>query len=255
MMSRRQKILIANWKMHHHRKTAQEFLDQVVPSLDDFSNIDLAIAPPAPMLDFVGRHLPKKVALASQNVFYAESGAFTGEYSASQIKELGVKYCIVGHSERRNLFFETDQDVFKKIEACMRAHIIPIVCIGESAAIYEQNLTEQKIKEQLKFIVNSRKNYLEHELIIAYEPIWAIGTGKRAERHDIEKIHHLIRENIYETLGKSVANSQRIIYGGSVTTENIEEIAFLPGVDGVLVGGASLQAASFLSMVKALQDV
>jgi triosephosphate isomerase len=251
----RKKLLVANWKLNHNRKSARAFFDNVVPSMNLFSAIDTAIAPVAPMLDFVSQMLVgKNIMLAAQNVFYAEKGAFTGEWSAEHLAELGVAYCIVGHSERRKLFFETDDDVLKKAQSCLRSRIIPVICVGESFLEREQKHTNDVIKKQILTVISGLVEPFT-ELSFAYEPIWAIGTGKTATCTQIQEIHQLIRMLLSEVFGKTKAYNFRILYGGSVTAENIREIVSMPDVDGALVGGASLQAASFLSMFETLHDV
>ncbi len=252
----RKKILIGNWKLNHNQKSAREFFAEVLPASRTGWSIDVAIAPVAPMLDFVSRLLVNEnLALAAQNVFYEDKGAFTGEWSAEHLRELGVKYCIVGHSERRKLFFESNEDVRRKTESCFRQNVIPVVCVGESASEQEQGQTNRVIENQVLAVIKGLKVPTSCELIFAYEPVWAIGTGKTATSEQAQKVQQFMRSLISEVMGEAPAAATRIIYGGSVSAENIREIVFMPDIDGALVGGASLHAASFLSMVKRLDDI
>ncbi|HXW53329.1 MAG TPA: triose-phosphate isomerase [Myxococcota bacterium] len=252
----RKKILIGNWKLNHNRKSAQDFFDEVIPESKIGWPIDVAVAPVAPMLDFVGRIIAKvRIELAAQNVFYENQGAFTGEWSAAHLKELGVRYCIVGHSERRRMFFESDEDVRKKARSCLGQEIVPVVCVGESLAERELGQTNDLIRNQVLAVIRDFRAEEPGEFIIAYEPIWAIGTGKTASREEAQEVHQFIRGLIREVLGEPMGSFTRIIYGGSVTGQNIREIAAMPDIDGALVGGASLHAASFLSMVEGLHDI
>lgn len=248
---RRKKLLVGNWKLHHTQESARDFFKSLTPSLAK-PLIDMAIAPTAPMLSFVQSLLPDGlISLCAQNVFYEPKGAFTGEWSAQQIAELGVKYCIVGHSERRVLFFENDQVVCKKAQACINASIIPIICVGESEQERLLGQTDSVIERQVQAVL-ANEALTGDNFVVAYEPVWAIGTGKTATKEDAQLIHGLIRSLIAKRLGNHEASKVRILYGGSVNPLNIREICAMPDIDGALVGGASLQAASFLSMVEEL---
>ncbi len=248
----RRKLLIGNWKLNHNRPSAAAFVDDL--RLEGKLSIDCAVAPVAPMLQWVGeliKNLP--MSLAAQNVYFADKGAFTGEWSVAHLQELGVSYCIVGHSERRALFGETDDVVAKKSRACLDSDVKPVICVGESLAEREAGKTEEIIERQVKVVLSCLDNQ-RAPLIFAYEPIWAIGTGKSATPAQAEAVHQLIRQQTQKILGAGLAQESRILYGGSVNAENIGDIAACANVDGALVGGASLQADSFLSMVKTLQD-
>ncbi len=247
---KRRKLLIGNWKLNHSFRSAKEFLDNLGPLNN---SIDSAIAPVSLMLDFVSQRLPQGLKLAAQNVFYESKGAFTGEHSAEQLAELSVSFCIVGHSERRKLFNETDEIVAKKAQSLIKAKITPVICVGESLAEREAGKASEVIEKSVKTIVDSCTCSVDQEIIFAYEPLWAIGSGKSASLSDIEEIHQLIRKLLRNNLG-SKAEKMRILYGGSVSPENIADISVVSDVDGVLVGGASLQAESFLAMVEKLQD-
>ena len=252
----RKKLFIANWKLNHHRESARDFFAALKGQLGASRSLELAVAPVAPMLEYVAvciEQLP--IAIAAQNVFFAAKGAFTGEWAALHLKELGVRFCLVGHSERRNLFFETDEVVGKKAQACFEVNIDPVICVGETWAEREAGCTEAVIERQLEAIFSFANDANKRPLIFAYEPIWAIGTGKNASPKQVEEVHHFIRELLHKSIGEGLAEQSRILYGGSVNAQNISEIAANPNVDGALVGGASLQAESFLSMVNALHDM
>lgn len=249
----RKKLLIGNWKLNHTQKSAADFVSAVLPRIDH-SIIDLAIAPTAVMLGFLAQKLSgHRLALAAQNVFYADNGAYTGEWSAGQLAELNITYCIVGHSERRKLFLENDEIVSKKMDACLRSCISPVVCVGESLEEREHGQTKAVITKQVTEVLQGKR--LDNEVIFAYEPIWAIGTGKTATAEQAQEIHQVIRSLMVAHGQEAWANKSRILYGGSVTAANIKEICSMPDIDGALVGGASLQVASFLAMVEELQGV
>lgn len=246
----KKKLFIANWKLNHTRKTASLFFSSILDK--KAYDIDIAIAPTAPMLDFCYQHIQHHdIFLAAQNVFYADNGAYTGEYSALQLSEIGVSYCIIGHSERRKLFHETDDDIAKKVLACLKENIIPVICVGESQNEREQGIAKDIVKKQVLSAVSV--NNIPQEIVIAYEPVWAIGSGKTARPIDACDMHKMI----YDLLLDNNFNDSlfRLIYGGSITPENINEICAMPYVDGVLVGGASLQSSSFLAMVAKLSSL
>lgn len=245
-------LLIANWKLNHTRASAQVFVEQLSSRLKKPQALELAIAPVAPMLEYMHRLLqPMPIALAAQNVFYAPKGAFTGEWSAHNLVDLDVTYCIVGHSERRRIFHEDDEMIAQKVDHCLQHNLVPVICVGETLAEREASQSEAVLHRQLERIESVIKKYPNHDVVIAYEPVWAIGTGVTAHREHVCFMHALIR-NLLKIDSSGLARTIRILYGGSVTAENIEEIVSTAHVDGALIGGASLQAESFLSMVEAL---
>ncbi len=252
----RKKILIANWKLNHHQDSARDFFRTLKAQLLASTKVECAVAPVAPMLAYVGalvNDLP--IALAAQNVFFEAKGPFTGEWSVQHLKEIGVRYCIVGHSERRSLFGENDDMVLKKAKACVMGGVKPVICVGESLAERDALKTEAVIERQVMAVVKGLGESANEALHFAYEPIWAIGTGKTATREQAVTVHQFIRGLLQKSMGEGLAQQSRILYGGSVTAQNISEMAKSHEVDGALVGGASLQAESFLSMVKSLHDV
>ncbi len=250
----RKPLLIANWKLNHLKSDVVQFFGELQQDLPKLG-LDIAIAPVAPLLDFAHGLAQAPVHIAAQNVFYEKSGAFTGEWSGEHLRELGVSYCIVGHSERRHLFFETDQDIKKKAQALIAQNIIPVICIGESLTEREDGQTLAKISSQIEAVSESLIGIDGGKFVIAYEPIWAIGTGKVPKVNEVQDSCKGIRDRLSALLKKTVAEQVRILYGGSVTAENIGEIVSLPDVDGALVGGASLQVKSFLSMVKTVNGL
>lgn len=247
----RAKLLVANWKLNHYRQDALSFAEQIKGRIKKTASLDIAVAPVATLLHEVGCALREtSVDLAAQNVSGFHAGAFTGEISAQHLKEQDVKYCIVGHSERRSLFGEKDADIGKKVAALNEQSIIPIVCVGETLAERQSNLWQQVLARQCEgaFALLGPKA----EVVIAYEPIWAIGTGVAAHHTDAEEAHNFIRQELVKYLGQERSLTSRIIYGGSVSVENIGTFMEQPNIDGALVGKASLQVSSFLSMVEVL---
>lgn len=236
-------LLIGNWKLNHSKASAKEFFEHIAKALI-YAPVDLGIAPVALQLDFAADQLKHTaINVVAQNVFYEEKGAFTGEWSAIQLKELGVSMAIVGHSERRSIFHESDEMVAKKAHACLKAGIKPIICVGETLVEREQGNLQAALERQCRAVMKELEPYNE-ELIFAYEPVWAIGTGRSATAQEANEAHEIIR--------RILAKPIKILYGGSVSPQNIKEIVSMPSIDGALVGGASLQVDSFLSMVKEL---
>jgi triosephosphate isomerase len=235
-------LIIANWKLNHLKFKTLEILTELMAGLDKLEQIDIAVAPVATLLDASCQHIKKsKLQIAAQNVFYKTSGAYTGEWSVEHLKELGVSMTIIGHSERRQYFGETSISVAQKAQACLEGNLIPIVCVGESLSERQSGKTHEIIEQQLEPVlkVASSKN-----LVIAYEPIWAIGTGNSALPEDIQKVHEFLRS--------FTSPQTRLLYGGSVTAGNAASIFAVPNVNGALVGGASLEAQSFLKIASCL---
>jgi triosephosphate isomerase len=258
-MSTRKPILIANWKLNHSKSSAANFFMKLLAGLKNFryweQKVDLVIAPVATLLDFAAQELKNSgVSIAAQDVFYESQGAYTGEYSSEHLKDLGVSFSIVGHSERRRLFYESDQDAGKKAQACLRAHVTPICCVGESLAEREEGIMHDVLRRQVKAFADNLSDQA-HDIILAYEPVWAIGTGRCAQAQEAEEAHGFIRDLWGHLKGKQAASAIRIVYGGSVTPQNIAELVSMPNIDGALVGGASLQVESFLAMVEKLPNL
>ena len=246
------KIIIAgNWKMNKDLKESIDLANSVKRSLYDMEEVEVVLCPPFTSLsDLSDVMLDTTIRLGAQDVYWEKEGAFTGEISSHMLKGAGCAYCIVGHSERRQFFGETSETVNKKARALLAAGIMPIVCVGEK-------LEERKAKKEFDVvkdhIVNSLKGLTREEMlktVIAYEPVWAIGTGVNATKEQAQEMHKYIRGLIKEIYGEDVAKSVRIQYGGSVKPDNIKELISQEDVDGALVGGASLKGDSFVSIVK-----
>jgi triosephosphate isomerase len=226
---------------------AMDFVQAFLPSVAGIHDADIAIAPPFTALFAIAEKLiGTDVKLAAQNVFYEEKGAFTGEVSPLMVKDVGCTYVIIGHSERRQYFHETDEIVNKKIQASQKVGLQIILCIGESVSAREAGKTYDVLGSQ---ILNGLEGIDARHLVIAYEPIWAIGTGKTATPEQAQEAHNYIRSTL-RGLYPDAADSIRLLYGGSVTPENIDSLMACPDVDGALVGGASLKPDSFEKIIK-----
>ena len=240
-------FIAANWKMNKTVSETQEFISKFIPAVKDLLNVDIAVAPPFTSLTVTADGLKNtNVLLAAQDVFYEEKGAYTGEISPLMLIDIGCKYVIVGHSERRQYFKETDDIVNKKIKAAKKAGIGIIFCIGETLEERESKKTFDVLRIEIEKGLNG---FDASDAIVAYEPIWAIGTGKTAAPEEAQEAHCYIRERLRILYSKK-ADEMRIIYGGSVTPENIDALMACKDVDGALVGGASLKVESFTRIVK-----
>jgi len=245
----RRPILAANWKMHKTRDDAAAFVTRFLPLVQKSDALEIAVAPPFTALHCVAELLEgSAVALAAQNVHPEPQGAFTGEISAPMLADLGCRYAIVGHSERRTLFGETDACVARKTRALLECGIRPIVCVGETLEQREAGHTAAVIEAQLDGSLQDFPSAAARDLVLAYEPIWAIGTGRTATPELAQEVHAGIRAQLARHFG-AVAESIRIQYGGSVKPENVDGLMDQPDIDGALVGGASLDAESFARIV------
>jgi len=249
------KALIAgNWKMNLTLSEAKELAKNLVTYFCEPKD-DIAIFPPFIYIPAVLEICKdSNIKVGAQNSYFKDKGAFTGEVSISMLKDMNVNYVICGHSERRNIFNETDEDVYLKAKAAIENNIIPIVCVGESLQERENNHHIEKVTSQIEYIFSRIRfnDDLEDasKIVIAYEPIWAIGTGKNATPKDAYEMHKTIRKIIEKYAGPTFANSIRILYGGSVNPENIDDLMNVSQVDGVLVGGASLKYESFKRIIE-----
>ena len=248
----RKLLIAANWKMYKTPTEAQSFLHTFLPLVKDLTQSEIVICPPAVDLATV-LHAVKgsDVMVGAQNMHYAEEGAFTGEISAAMLVALGVSHVILGHSERRQYFGETDETVNKKLVTALKHHLVPIVCIGEHEEQRENGMTEEVLCRQISRAIHQIDPAKLHPMVIAYEPIWAIGTGKTATPSIAAEAHLIIRSEVARMVGRPLADALRILYGGSVKPENAEALLSQPEIDGALVGGASLDPHSLLSIVKA----
>ena len=246
-------IIAGNWKMNTTVNDAVKLVRSMLAGLDKVAGIEKVICPPFVSLAAI-RDLIKgsSVKLGAQNMFYEEKGAFTGETSPLMLADL-CEYVIIGHSERRQYFSETGETIDKKVQAALRVELKPILCIGERLEENEAGRTEEVLTRQL--MTSSDLLYYLGGLVIAYEPVWAIGTGKSATGEEANKTIGFIRQIISHQHGDNIANSVRILYGGSVTADNIAEFIRQPEIDGALVGGASLKADQFLSIAKQTSEI
>jgi len=250
-MGRERSLLVANWKMHFVRAQALEYLKIFTERVRNITKTELVLAPPFTLLETVGRELQKThVKLAAQNLFYERQGAFTGEVSPLMLKDLGCQYVIVGHSERRRLFGETDEIINKKLRAALDAQITPILCVGETLQERRTGRTQQVLETQIR---RALQNLDSEDLVIAYEPVWAIGTGVNADPHEAEASALFIRELLAQLYNTEIAQKIRILYGGSVTPANLEGFLKEPNIDGALVGGASLDPEAFAQMAELME--
>ena len=256
IMSRRP-IIAGNWKMHNNSAQSAELAVGIMQELknEDKNNLpEVVIAPVFTSLYAVDRELKNcgcgKVALAAQNCYYEPKGAFTGEISIEMLKDFDLKYIIIGHSERRQYFNESDELINKKAIAILENGFLPIVCCGETLEQREQGITDKHISSQITKAFENISAEDTAKSVIAYEPIWAIGTGKTCDSVEANRVIKMIRETIRSLKGDMAANSIRILYGGSVKPETIEEQMAQSDIDGALVGGASLKADSFAKIVR-----
>jgi triosephosphate isomerase len=246
----RRPLIAGNWKMYKTPKQAKELAEQLKSGLADVKDVDIAICPPFTALPIVAEIIKgSNIGLGAQNMHYETKGAFTGEISPEFILELGCKYVILGHSERRQFFFETDELINKKLMTALKMNLYPIFCIGEKLSERELNKTFDVIKTQLTKGLAAIKDGIDR-IIIAYEPVWAIGTGKTATTKQATEVHSYIRDWLKKNYNQTIAEEKRILYGGSVKPDNIDELMAESELDGALVGGASLEAQSFIRLVK-----
>lgn len=252
----RNQIAAANWKMNLTYDEAEHLLNDIVkdlPELNDHQHVVFAV--PAPYLDLVQELIaPKnKVYTAAQNVHSKKSGAYTGEISVLMLESLGVDHVVIGHSERREYFGESNEFLAEKVRICLEYKITPVFCCGEALPVREEGSQNQFVARQLEESLFQLNADELKKVVIAYEPIWAIGTGKTASSAQAQEMHAHIRHHIASAFGKDVAEQISILYGGSVKGSNAKELFSQPDVDGGLVGGASLNAAEFLQIIAALK--
>ncbi len=250
-MMKRVPFIAGNWKMN---KTVAESIDlvkELKASLSGVAGVEMAVAPPFTALYAVRKELEgSPIQVAGQNLFWEEKGTFTGEVAPPMLKEVGCQYVILGHSERRQFFGETDETVNRKIKAAFRQGLKVIFCIGETLKEREQGETMAIIERQLTGGLKDISKEEMRSIVVAYEPVWAIGTGKTATPEQAEEVHRFIRKNLVDLYSKEIAEGVRIQYGGSVTPENIKGLMGQENIDGALVGGASLKSESFSKIVR-----
>ncbi len=250
----RKKLIAGNWKMNLLQAEAQSLFNSINKvALDSNESLDIMIAPPAPYLALFASQSSTRLGISAQDVSGREAsqGAYTGEYSAAMLRSMGVKYAIVGHSERRTYHGETDETIGKKIAACLKADVIPVYCCGEILAEREAGKHFEVVSTQVR---TALKGFDEKELsllVVAYEPVWAIGTGKTASNDEAQEMHLAIRELLTGLYSKEFAKGVRILYGGSMKPQNAAQLLEQPDIDGGLIGGASLVAADFTAIIEA----
>ena len=249
----RRPFIAGNWKMNLDRASAVALAEGLAKQAEAVDDVDLAVCPPSVYLDAVGKAVAgSKVALGAQDMYHEAEGAFTGEISAAMLNDLGCRYVILGHSERRHVLGETDADINKKVHVALAGGLTPIVCVGELLEEREAGKTLEVIRTQFDGSLAGLSGDQVARLVIAYEPVWAIGTGKVATPEQAEEVHLDLRKIIADRYNEEVAQAVRIQYGGSVKPDNAAELLQQPNIDGALVGGASLKVDSFMGIVAGL---
>ncbi|MGA7391650.1 MAG: triose-phosphate isomerase [Terrimicrobiaceae bacterium] len=252
----RKKIIAANWKMNMTLTETENFLQAFRPEVEEVTTVEIVIAPPftglAKLSELLGGS--QKIRLGAQNFYFEKSGAYTGEISATMLRELFVKYVILGHSERRQIFGETDSLINKKVIAAHANELKPILCVGETLEEREAGTEKEVLEKQLRGALAGVGAEQLVETVVAYEPVWAIGTGKTATSAQAQDAHAHVRAVLEQLSDKATAGKVRIQYGGSVKPANAKELLTQPDIDGALVGGASLEVRSFAEIVKAGQQ-
>jgi len=247
----RRRVIAGNWKMYKTVPEALELVRGLRGLVEDVDDVDIVVCPPFTALQAVGGEIEgSNIALGAQDIFWEEEGAYTGEVAPRMLVDVGCEYVIIGHSERRSYFGETNETVNKKIKAALKHNLTPIVCCGERLEEREAGKSEAVVEEHIRgaFAELSRED--AEKIIIAYEPVWAIGTGKTATPELAAQMHAFIRSVLASLYDKELAEGMRILYGGSVKPENIDGLMAEEELDGALVGGASLKAESFARIVK-----
>lgn len=254
----RKYLMAGNWKMNKTMSEAIVLTQQLCNQYNrKWDNVDIVVCPPAIDIKSVYTVIDfdkTKIAVGAQNVHWEESGAFTGEISIPMIKEAGCEFCIVGHSERREMFNETDTSVNLKVKALIEADIAPIVCVGESLSMRDSGDYVGFIVAQVRAALAGLDEADMKKVVIAYEPIWAIGTGRTATPEQAEEVCATIRATIANMFGKGVADACRVLYGGSMNVGNVESLLAQPDIDGGLIGGAALQSDSFRQLIEAASE-
>ena len=251
----RKKVIAGNWKMHKTKQEAEQFIEAVRDVKTKDHTEAIVCAPFIHLSTLVEKAQQTNVKIAAQNVHFEEEGAFTGEVSARMLKDIGVTHVIIGHSERRQYFNETDESVNKKVITAFNHGLTPIICVGETLEQREENETLAHIENQVNIALNDLTDEQIANVIIAYEPIWAIGTGKTASSEDANEVCVHIRNVVEKKASRKIAERVTIQYGGSVKKENIDELLRMSDIDGALVGGASLEPTSFMQLVEAGNNV
>lgn len=247
----RRPIIAGNWKMNKSIDQALDLIEALKQEVFNVQDVDIVVCPPFVSLWAVSKVIEgSNIRLGAQDVYWEEAGAYTGEVSPDMLKDVGCQYVVIGHSERRRYFGETNQMVNRKVKAAHQCGLLPIVCVGERLEARESGHTFQVIEDQISGSLDGLANEQMLRTIIAYEPVWAIGTGKTATSQQAQEVHLFVRKRLEELYDSEVAQGIRIQYGGSVKPENISDLMSQPDIDGALVGGASLDAQTFAQIVK-----
>ncbi|PWA04395.1 triose-phosphate isomerase [Flavobacterium psychrotolerans] len=249
----RQKIVAGNWKMHKNAEETEDLLNDLIDKLPNDKDVEIIVAPTFINLSSAVGHLEfTNIQVAAQNMYQAESGAYTGEISADMLKSIGVNTVILGHSERRAIFHETDALIANKVDTALKHEMRVIFCFGEELKDRQNqqhfNVVENQLRDGLFHIEKSAWS----NIVLAYEPVWAIGTGETASPEQAQEMHEFIRETVRKAFGSDIAEDVSILYGGSVKPDNAQEIFSKPDVDGGLIGGAALKADDFAAIVNAI---
>ena len=248
----RKPFIAGNWKMNTNKEEALSLVEGIIKKLGGRNEIDIGVCPPFVYLDTVVKAAKgSRLFIGAQNLYFEKDGAFTGEISASMLKDIGCSHCIIGHSERRHILNEPDEMINKKVSAALQAGILPILCVGELLEEREKGLTEDVVRRHIQEGLRGVKENDVRRVVIAYEPVWAIGTGKTATPEQAQEVHKFIRTLLQKMYSKETAEKIVIQYGGSVKPENAEDLLNQSDIDGALVGGASLKIDSFVGIIEA----
>lgn len=246
----RRKLIAGNWKMNNTNKEALELVNRLKDLVKDVKDRDIMIAPTFTCLsDIYNAINGTNIKLGAQNLYFEDKGAFTGQISADMLLSVGCEYVIIGHSECRDIFGEKDELINKKVKKALEKNLIPILCVGEHLEEREKGITSDIVSNQTKEAFKNLNESEAKKVIIAYEPVWAIGTGKTATPKDADDVHKTIRETLKSLYNDTTSNSMIILYGGSVNENNVDDLLNMPNIDGALVGGASLVADKFSRIV------
>ncbi len=249
----RKKFIAGNWKMNTTTETTKNLITGILNGLSDdiLEKVDVVVCPPFTSLSTANKIIQnKKIGIGAQNIHQKDEGAYTGEISAPMIKSLNCKYVILGHSERRQYFLESNELINDKIKNALKNELTPILCVGETLEERESNIHKIIVDEQVNLCLKDLSKVDLNNVIIAYEPVWAIGTGKTATPEQANEMHILIRKTLENIFGKETAENTRVLYGGSMNDKNSAELLAKPDIDGGLIGGASLKADSFIQIIK-----
>ncbi|HKL95283.1 MAG TPA: triose-phosphate isomerase [Haploplasma sp.] len=247
-------IIAGNWKMYKNRDEALAFIYQVNDNVSSIDNVEAVICAPTIYLRDLVKRQGETLRIGAQNMHYLDEGAYTGEISANMLKNVGVEYVIIGHSERRAYYNETDETVNLKVKKALESNLTPLICVGEELEVRENGTTDEVVKAQVVKAYEGINNEDAISTVVAYEPVWAIGTGKTATKEQANDTIKEIRNVLAGLYNEEVAEKIRILYGGSVNPGNVEELLATSDIDGALVGGASLKPDSFLELVKAANN-